>query len=106
MSIESKIMSYLETFGNTKENDLINYGVHNLGRSSDQMKKIIDRMAVKGKLHRVVHHKLKPPEVYITLQELLPPEVTVERESSHEEVAKILEEAASLADKISRNKPI
>ena len=85
MSIESKIMSYLESFGNTKENDLINYGVHNLARSSDQMKKIIDRMAVKGKLHRVVHHRLKPPEVYVTLEEPLPPEAMVEGESAHED---------------------
>jgi hypothetical protein len=106
MSIESKIMSYLEAFGNTKESDLINYGVNNLGQSSGKVKKIIDRMAVKGKLHRVVHHKLKPPEVYVTLQEPLPPEAMVEGETTQEEITRILEEAASLADKISRNKPI
>ena len=72
MSIERKIVSYLESFGNTRENDLINYGVQNLGQSLDKTKKIIDRLAVKGKLHRIVHNKLKPPEVYITLEEPFP----------------------------------
>ena len=105
MSIERKIVSYLESFGNTRENDLINYGVQNLGQSPDKIKKIIDRLAVKGKLHRIVHNKLKPPEVYITLEEPLPPEATMEREAANEEVARILEEAAVLADKIGRDRP-
>ena len=105
MSTERKIVSYLESFGNTRENDLINYGVQNLGQSPDKIKKIIDRLAVKGKLHRIVHNKLKPPEVYITLEEPLPPEATMEREVASEEVARILEEAAVLADKIGRDRP-
>jgi len=105
MSIERKIVSYLESFGNTRENDLINYGVQNLGQSPDKIKKIIDRLAVKGKLHRIVHNKLKPPEVYITLEEPFPPEATMEREVASEEVARILEEAAVLADKIGRDRP-
>ena len=105
MSIERKIVSYLESFGNTRENDLINYGVQNLGQSPDKIKKIIDRLAVKGKLHRIVHNKLKPPEVYITLEEPLPQEATMEREVASEEVARILEEAAVLADKIGRDRP-
>jgi hypothetical protein len=105
MNIERKIVSYLESFGNTRENDLINYGVQNFGRSTDEMKKAIDRMAVKGELHRIVHSKLKPPEVYITLEEPLPPESAVQSEVTNEEVARILKEAASLAGKIGTDRP-
>jgi hypothetical protein len=97
MNTERKIVSYLESFGNTRENDLVSYGVQNLGRSTDDMKKVIDRMAVKGRLHRIVHSKLKPPEVYITLEEPLPPESAMESEVTNKEVARILEEAASIA---------
>jgi hypothetical protein len=104
MSIERKIVSYLESFGNTRENDLISYGVQNLGRPADDMKKTIDRMAVKGKLHRIVHNKLKPPEVYITLEEPLPPECAVECEVTNKEVARILQEAASVARETGLNR--
>jgi hypothetical protein len=100
MSAERKILSYLETYGNTRENDLINYAVQNFHKPPENVKKVIDRLAVKGKLHRVVHNKLKPPEVYVTLEEPLPPEAAVERELVNDEVGKILEEAASLAERI------
>lgn len=100
MSAERKIRSYLRHYGNTREVDLINYGMQNLGRSSEEVKKIIDRLAVKGKIHRIVHNKLKPPEVYITLEEPLPPEASIEREIANGEVERILEEAASLAEQI------
>jgi hypothetical protein len=101
MGIEKRISSYLDSYGNTRETDLINYGVQNLGGSSERMKRVIDRMAIKGKIHRIVHNKLKPPEVYITLEEPLPPEATAERKIANEEVERILEEAASLAEQIS-----
>ena len=100
MGIERRIISYLESYGNTRETDLINYGVQNLGGSSERMKKVIDRMAIKGRIHRIVHSKLKPPEVYVTLEEPLPPEATAEREIANQEVERILEEAASLAEQI------
>ena len=100
MGVERKIHSYLQHYGNTREADLINYGVQNLDRSSEEVKKIIDCLAVKGKIHRIVHNKLKPPEVYITLEEPLPPEASLEREIVNGEVEKILEEAASLAEQI------
>ena len=99
MSAERKILSYLEVYGNTREADLINYAVQNFHKPPENVKKVIDRLAVKGKLHRVVHGKLKPPEVYLTLEEPLPPEAAVEKELVNEEVGKILEEAALLAER-------
>jgi hypothetical protein len=97
MSAERKILSYLEAYGNTRENDLINYAIQNFHKPPEKVKKVIDRLAIKGKVHRVVHNKLKPPEVYITLEEPLLHGVFVEKEFVTEEVDKILQEAASLA---------
>lgn len=97
MNVERKIRSYLERYGNTRETDLINYGTQNLGRSPEEVKKTIDCLAVKGKIHRVVHNKIRPPEVYVTLEEPLPPEASVEREIARGEVERILKEAASVA---------
>ena len=103
MNLEKKINSYLAKYGNTRESDLINYGRGEFNLSSKTMKKAIDRMAVKGKIHRIVHNKLRPPEVYISLQEPLPPEnmrnvikFEVLGEAS-EDARKILEEAAAVA---------
>ena len=102
MSVEEEVISYLETYGNTREKDLISYGAQNLGLSPEKMKKILDRMAVKNRVHRIVHNKLKPAEVYITMEEPLPPEARIDREVSHGEVKRILEEAASLADHLTK----
>lgn len=102
MGVEEEVISYLETYGNTRENDLISYGAQNLGLSPEKMKKILDRMAVKNRVHRIVHNKLKPAEVYITVEEPLPPEVRIDK-VSHGEVKRILEEAASLADHLTKN---
>jgi hypothetical protein len=104
MGAERKILSYLETYGNTRENDLINYAVQNFKKPPEIVKKAIDRLAIEGKIHRVVHNKLKPPEVYVTLEEPLPPETAVERELANEEVEKILEEAALFAGRINRER--
>ncbi len=104
MGAERKILSYLETYGNTRENDLINYAVQNFNKPPEKVKKVIDRLAIEGKIHRVVHNKLKPPEVYVTLEEPLPPETAVERELANEEVEKILEEAALFAGRINRER--
>ena len=104
MGAETKIISYLETYGNTRENDLINYAVQNYNQPPEKVKKIIDRLAIKGKIHRVVHNKLSPPEVYVTLEEPLPPGAAVERELAHEEVEKILQEAAIFAERTNRER--
>lgn len=100
MSAEKKIISYLERYGNTRESDLVNYGVENFGKSPETVKKAIDRLAIEGKVHRIVHNKLKPPEVYVTVEEPLPPEATLERQITNREVEKILGEASTLAERI------
>jgi len=98
MSIERQIVSYLMKYGNTREIDLVNYGVQNFLQPPEEMKKIIDRMAVKDKIHRIVHNKLKPPEVYICLEESLPIHTMIEGQIANDEARRILEEAASVAE--------
>jgi hypothetical protein len=104
MNIEKEIVAYLSTYGNTRENDLISYGVHNFHRSPIKMKKIVDRMVIKGKIYRIVHNKLKPPEVYVSLEELLYPEIMRDlleaqgSESTVEDPQTILKEAAAIAE--------
>lgn len=104
MSIERQIVSYLMKYGNTRETDLISYGVQNFVQPPEKMKKIIDRMAVKGKIQRIVHNKLKPPEVYIGLEESLPIPPTIEDQIVDDEARRILEEAASVAEHTSADR--
>lgn len=107
MKVEKKIISYLYEYGNTRESDLINYGVKKFNYSSEEMKKVIKRMVIKDKIHYIVHSKLEPPEVYISLKELLPPEIVktlieafIQMKVGEEDVQKILDEAASIAEQI------
>jgi ABC-type phosphate/phosphonate transport system substrate-binding protein len=95
----------LYEYGNTRESDLINYCVKKFNYSSEEMKKVIKRMVIKGKIHYIVHSKLEPPEVYISLKELLPPEIAktlieafIQMKAREEDVQKILDEAASIAE--------
>lgn len=106
MKAEKEIISYLHEYGNTRESDLINYGIMKLNYSSEEMKKVIKRMAIKDKIHFIVHGKLEPPEVYVSLKEPLPPEIArilleafVQMKAGQEDVQKILEEAAAIAER-------
>lgn len=105
MDIEREIVSYLVKYGNTKESDIVNYGARKFNRSSKDMKKVVDRIVVKGRIHRIVHNKLKPPEVYLSLKESLYPDVLkalIEVDTSEvaeKDAQKILEEAAAIAEK-------
>jgi hypothetical protein len=105
MSAERKILSYLETYGNTRENDLINYAVQNFHKPPEKVKKVIDRLAIKGKIHRVVHNRLKPPEVYITLEEPFFNGIIFQNGKANE-VDEILQEAASLAEETDEKRQI
>jgi len=107
MKVEKGIISYLYEYGNTRESDLINYGVKKFDYSSEEMKKVIKRMVIKGEIHYVVHSKLEPPEVYISLKELLPPEIVktliqafIQMKARKEDVQKILDEAASIIEQM------
>jgi len=106
MDMEKEIVSYLHEYGNTKENDIINYGIQKFNYSSERMKKVVRRMVIKGKVHYVVHSRLEPPEVYISLKEPLPPETAkilleafIQMKVTEEDAQKILEEAAALAER-------
>jgi len=104
VKVESKIVSYLMRYGNTREGDVISFCVRKFNLSSGDAKKVIDRMVVKGKIYRVVHDKLEPPEVYLTLKEPFHPDVLkalVEVDVSEvveKDARKILEEAAAIAE--------
>jgi len=105
MDVETEITTYLLKYGNTKESDILNYGRRKLNHSPKLIKKIIDRAVLKGKIHRIVHNRLDPPEVYISLKEPLPPheilktlmEVEVS-EAVEKDAQKILDEAAAIAE--------
>ena len=103
MDREEEIMSYLEEYGNTREEDLVAYLLHSFKCSSGKTKKILHRMVTKGQICRLVHDKLDPPKVYITLEmraEAL--KNTAEAGTSVEprsEAQSILEEAAMIATK-------
>ncbi len=104
LKVESKIVSYLVKYGNTRESDVTSFCVRKFSLSSMDVKKIIDRMVIKGKIFRVVHDKLEPPEVYLTLKESFYPDVLralVEVDMSElveKDARRILEEAAAVAE--------
>jgi len=64
-NLKQKIISYLCTYGNTKETDLINYGVQRLGISEANMVKLIDEMASSGRIERILHKELEPAVTYV-----------------------------------------
>jgi len=106
MDIEEEIISYLYEYGNTRKSDVINYAVKKLNYSLDRIEKVIKRMVIEGKIHYVVHSKLEPPEVYISLEEPLPPETTkilleavVQMKTAKKDAQTILDEAASVAER-------
>lgn len=96
------MVQYLATYGNTRECDLVNYCVQKFDHPSKDAKKTLHRMAIKGKIHRIVHNKLKPPEVYISLYESLP--ATFQEELYEEDVRKILLEAQTIVEQRGKDK--
>jgi predicted transcriptional regulator len=60
VDIEKEIISYLSKYGNTRESDVINYGVKRSDYSPKEMKKVIKRMVAKNEIHYFVHSKLEP----------------------------------------------
>lgn len=86
-------------YGNTREGDLISFGVKESGCSKEDVKKAIDRMAVKGKIHRIVHNRLEPPEVYVSIVEPSPGDFM-------EGLFGVTEEAGGYADEILREAAI
>ncbi len=77
-NLEQKIISYLCTYGNTKETDLITYGVQRLGVSKEDMLKIIDEMVLSGRIERILHKELEPLVTYIKQRSLFPLELELQ----------------------------
>jgi len=98
-SLEQKIITYLCTYGNIKETDLITYGVQKLGMSKEDMVKFIDEMVFTGKIERIVHKELEPAVTYIKRGSLFPLELELQalsdslelNEASNQQIEKIRE---------------
>lgn len=104
MNLEKELSLYLVKYGDTRETDLIKYASAEFDRHQADVKRIVSRMAVRGKIHRVLHNKLKPPEVYVSLRE--PDWSNIRRDLIEvddsqmikEDAVKILEEASRIAE--------
>jgi len=53
----------------TRESDLLKYIQKNMEFSEQGGKKVIGRLEKKGKVFRVIHNRLKPPGVYLSVKE-------------------------------------
>lgn len=113
MNLEKEILSYLYKYGNTRETDMLRYCGERFGCSSEEAKKVIQQMVVKGEIHYIVHSKLEPPEVYISLKESLHPEISkvlidalVQARNVEEDAKRILKEAEKIAEEKRKEKRI
>jgi hypothetical protein len=106
---QEKIISYLYAYGNTREIDLITYGVQRLGKSEDGMRKVVGEMVFYGRLERIVHEKLDPTVTYVKPGNMVPLELELQAISDSlgsgkvskrevEAVKEILAEAGNTAE--------
>ena len=66
--LEREFVSYLQTYGNTKESDLAEYGTRTSKLSVEDIKTVLDCMVWKGKAGRIFHDKLGPGVVYLSME--------------------------------------
>ena len=109
MDIEREFIDYLQVYGNTKESDLIEFGVNISHQSKRHTRSVLDRMVLEGKTQRVIHDKLGQNVVYFTREGCCLHELAMEIETDaadlkdidniSELAGKILREAAALAEK-------
>jgi hypothetical protein len=64
------LVSYLQTYGNTKESDLIEHGVSLFSLPEDKTKQMVESMVTEGKVKRVIQGKTKPEAIYISYENL------------------------------------
>lgn len=111
MDWEKEIISYLEEYGNTREEDLVDYLAHGFNCSPGKAKKILHHMIVKGQIYRLIHERLDPPRVYVTLELQIRSEGlkdavgTMTPAACRSEAQRILEEAAMIAEKRKQDRP-
>ncbi len=58
------LVSYLRTYGNTKESDLIEHGANLFSLPRDKTKHMVESMVTEGIVKRVIHRKPEPEAVY------------------------------------------
>jgi hypothetical protein len=79
---ERTVLEYLSEFGDTRESDLIQFIMNELGYSKRGAIKLLHRLEEKKnkkeKIFRVVHTKLRPPAVYYSTTEYVPLEIQKE----------------------------
>lgn len=75
VSMKRGLLSYLVRYGNTKESDLMEFGAKKFCCLPQDIRDIISKMVANGKIHYIVHNKLEPHEVYISLMKPLPPRI-------------------------------
>jgi hypothetical protein len=107
---QQKVISYLYTYGNTRETDLINYCVQRLGMSEVVTKKLVDEMVIYGRIERILHKELEPAVTYVKYGSMVPLELELQAISNSlglgkvtnrevEAVKEILAKAGAIADK-------
>ncbi len=64
------LVSYLQTYGNTKESDLIEHGASLFSLPKDKTKQIVESMVAEGKVKQVIHGKPERQAVYIRYENL------------------------------------
>jgi hypothetical protein len=64
------LVSYLQTYGNTKESDLIEHGASLFSLSRDKTQHEVECMVTEGRVKRVIHGKPKSEAVYISYENL------------------------------------
>jgi hypothetical protein len=99
-SLEQKIISYLCTYGNTKETDLITYGVQRLGLSEGGMVKLIDEMEFAGRIERILHKELVPAVTYVKRGSLVPLELELQAISDSLELSEAIDQQIEMIKEI------
>jgi len=113
LGTEREILMYLATYGNTRESDLVEYCVQDLGLSLPGSYEILGKMVGEGLIRRVEHCRLRQSKTYLSLNESLPLDAELDLllgtpetwDKVEDEIPEILEEAAAAAERrIRRNR--
>lgn len=114
IDLEKSLLSYLNIYGNTRESDLVEFGVSFSGRPKEELAKIIDDMVANGSIRRITHHLIESNAVYIARSDLSlglsieSSTLDLKNKEKLAEEAKLIErEAKTVAEKrIKKSKPI
>jgi predicted transposase YdaD len=61
---EIKILSYLETYKITREDDLTMFAAQTLKKPSSYIQRILDRMVKEKKIKKIIHDRIEPKKIY------------------------------------------